>query len=562
MKRIFTMLLCTMMLLTVSACETAGKTQSGKTWSGDPVVHNNFTDLGNYVIELPDYTDESVMQAGLSMANARYDHGDISKLGCTAMITTNSKGEVLAGRNMDVEISQYPAYVAKTTYGKYKTFSVTYVPGNGLSYEELKNTEAIDEDFINYIPFAATDVFNEKGLYVESNMRSAYSYMSNYGLHSAHGETTRDDGTPWSELRACTLSLPQLVGQNCSTVREALDFIQNSYDWYTIGMPNLPHYDGWNMCFVIGDASGEYGLIEMAQDEVNFIPYQYGQANYYITPKWGILDTSGSGYGRLNKVSQIIQGLETPDEAMDAMKPIMWRNETLWIGESMRADASANPNPYNQIIFQDDQGNEQLDWRSDYVNLWPVMDDGRLLLSYDVYDNARSSTVYDSMILKYFDDAIDCGTLVIDDDTILFEVSGAEYTLTELYEFYEEYEESADDPARQTELQPFFDAYQHLLDNQNSAWCHDDHNFEALKACAYEMLHTRYASDGSYDTNAMSKYEKLLAFYGYGVDKDESFLRDDGGIWTTSLNIGVNCAQKEMKIRFWENDEVIYKISW
>ncbi len=25
-----------------------------------------------------------------------------------------------------------------------------------------------------------------------------------------------------------------------------------------------------------------------------------------------------------------------------------------------------------------------------------------------------------------------------------------------------------------------------------------------------------------------------------------------------SLNIGVNCAQKEMKVRFWEGEDVIY----
>ena len=59
-----------------------------------------------------------------------------------------------------------------------------------------------------------------------------------------------------------------------------------------------------------------------------------------------------------------------------------------------------------------------------------------------------------------------------------------------------------------------------------------------------------------------SKYEKLLAYYGVGGEKDEKPLRDDGHIWTTSLNVGVNCAQKKMKIRFWENDELIYEFGF
>ncbi len=89
---------------------------------------------------------------------------------------------------------------------------------------------------------------------------------------------------------------------------------------------------------------------------------------------------------------------------------------------------------------------------------------------------------------------------------------------------------------------------------------HDDDNFEAMKAVAYARLHIRYDAKGKFDPSAMSKYEKLLAFYGVGREKDETPLRDDGTIWTTSLNIGVNCAQKEMKVRFWENDDVIYHV--
>ncbi len=87
-------------------------------------------------------------------------------------------------------------------------------------------------------------------------------------------------------------------------------------------------------------------------------------------------------------------------------------------------------------------------------------------------------------------------------------------------------------------------------------------SFEAIKAVSYAKLHVRYDMAGNFDPSCMSKYEKLLAFYGYGVEKDETPLRDDGQIWTTSVNVGVNCAKKEMKIRFWENDNIIYHVKF
>ncbi|MCR5834284.1 MAG: linear amide C-N hydrolase [Selenomonadaceae bacterium] len=531
-----------------------------KTWQGETVEHKNFKDLGNYIIELPDFTNPSIEKKGISAMNSRYDHGDISKIGCTAMITKNSKGEVVIGRNMDLEISQSPAYVYKTTFGKYENYCVSYMPSTYKTYEEIQQSDEIDENWMNLLIYNACDCMNEKGLYIEVNLREPNPKLSNYGLHSAHGEINRADGTPWKDLRTCTVAIPQLVSQNCATVKEAVEFLKNSYDWYTVNLPNNPHYSGCNMCFVIGDATGEYGLIEVAQDEVSYIPYQYGQGNFYITPRWKVLDVGGSGIGRLAKVSEVIGGVETLEDAMDAMKPIMWRNETLWLGESVRADKMTHQNPYNQIIFQDDKGNSQLDWRSDYVTTWPVLDDGRMIMSAQVYEDAKKST-HDPKIKEYIDEAVSRGKLVVDDGSIKFDVNGKKVTLTELSDKYDAFAAS-DDSEKRAELEPYFNEYARLVDNQNLLWNYNDYNFEALKAVAYAKLHIRYNAEGKFDNSCMSKYEKLLAFYGYGVPKDESHLRTDASIWTTSVNVGANCARKEMKIRFWENDNVIYHVKF
>ncbi|MCR5731749.1 MAG: linear amide C-N hydrolase [Sphaerochaetaceae bacterium] len=533
-----------------------------KTWNSKIVEHKGFRDLGNYVIELPDFTDKKSWDIGLAEANTYIDNGELHTIGCTAMAKRNSKGEVIFGRNMDLDISQSPAFVFKTTYGKYTNVNVFYQPDFYLPYEEVQKLDEIDPLVRNMMQFAVCDSINEKGLYVEANMREKNEKLTCYGLHTSRGEKTRADGTPWSELRASTMSVVQPVTQNCATVKEAIEYLNNSYDWYSpsFGPAVSNILNNANISYLVGDATGEYGLIEIAQDEISYIPYQYGHANFFITPKWNALDIPGSGVGRLAMVSKVIGPVDTLEEAMDAMKPIMWRNETLWVGESHRATDGSRRHPYNQIVFENDKGVPQMDWRGDYITYWPVMDDGRMIVLAEMYEEAKKAD-YDPMIKKYFDEGIATGRLVIDDGSIKFNVNGQKLTLTELTAKYNEHEASCDLEKR-AELKPYYKAYYHLLMNQTCTWAHDDDNFEALKAVTYARLHVRYDMNGKFDPSCMSKYEKLLAFYGYGVEKDEKPLRDDAQIWTTSINVGANCAQKEMKIRFWENDDLIFHVQF
>ncbi|MCR5078300.1 MAG: linear amide C-N hydrolase [Bacilli bacterium] len=529
-----------------------------KLWGSKVVEHKGFKDLGNYVIELPDYTDPNMFEEGLLLGNAIADNNVLPSIGCTAMAKRNKNGEVITGRNMDLDISQSPAYVFKNTAGKYKTFCVSYSPGFYLPYGEVQKLDDIDPNMKKMIPLTACDCLNEKGLYMEVNLREKNDKFVCYGLHSAHGEKTRSDGRPWKELRACTTNLVPLVVTHCATVKEAVEFIKNSYDWYTItpkpGVQMAVVQN--NMCFLIADATGEYGVIEIAQDEVNYIPFQYGHANYYLTPKWNAQETYGSGQGRLQMVSKVIDKPETLEEMMKAMEQIMWRNEVLWIGETVRIKDGSRLHPYDQLKFQDNKGNPILDWRGDYHMLWPVLEDGRMLLFGQVYEDAKKSD-YDPNILKYIEEGIDSGYLVIDDGSIKFDVDGKKATLGEIAEKNDLYA-STGDPS----LKAYADKYFELITRETSEWVYDDHHFEALKGAVYAKLHIRYDANGKLDPSCLSKYEKMCAYYGFGMERDERPLRDDASIWTTSLNVGVNCSNKEMKVRFWENDEVIFHVKF
>ncbi|MCR4565520.1 MAG: linear amide C-N hydrolase [Bacteroidales bacterium] len=540
----------------VSCGESASTGAKGeKSWEYEAVEYKNFKDLGNYVIEMPEYDDAAVEDKGLAAANAIFDHLKLPAGGCSCMGKKNARGELIFGRNMDLDISQCPAFIFKTSFSKYKTFGVTYLPHFYPHYAEILEKGEIDEELVSIIPFIATDCLNEKGLYIQSNLRERDDRLLNYGLHTTHGEKTRSDGKPWSELRAITVSITPLVAQNCATVKEAIAYIKNSHDWYS--MSPKEGYSKINMAFLIGDATGEYGLIEVAQDEVSYIPYQFAQANYYITPKWGALQTWGPGHGRQAMMSQVIEAPQTLEEMMDAMKPIMWRNETLWLGESQRMADEQHQHPYSQVAFVDDKGNPTLDWRSEYVYQCPVLDDGRMLLPAQVYEDAAKSTAYYPNIKEYFDEAIRRGQLVIDNGSFKFNVKGKRLTLEQLTAKYNAFNQAKDD-AEKAALQAYEDEYRRIILKMDNGWIHNDDHFEAAKALAYAQIHIRYNDKGEFDINSMSKYDKLCAFYGRGVEKDEKPLRDDGHIWTTSLNVGTNCARKEMKIRFWENDDVIY----
>ncbi len=62
------------------------------TWDGAIVEHKGFRDLGNYVIELPDFTDAAMGKKGMDAFYVIAERGDIPRFGCTSMVKRNSRG--------------------------------------------------------------------------------------------------------------------------------------------------------------------------------------------------------------------------------------------------------------------------------------------------------------------------------------------------------------------------------------------------------------------------------------------------------------------------------------
>lgn len=444
----------------------------------------NFTDLGNYVIDCDRHHNFDLMK-GLEYANKNIDI--TKKMACSALATRANNGDVLIGRNLDLTVSQYPCYITHIKYGKYDTLNFTYdeIFKNKITYEHLLKKGKIDADYYNALPLMATDSMNTEGLYIEYNMREYEEQFICFGTN------------PTASIRACTVSLPFLVTSYCSTVEEALIYIRTKLNLYTMVDESIA--SGWNMCYMIGDATGAYGLIEIANDEVKFLPQQKGQGNYYIYPEFNSTSRNQSGYGRLQFGIERIDKVQNEFQMSKLMDSIMWKNEITNIPFAYR-------DVWGHIHFCADSKHQipSLDWRSDNVNKLPVNEEGK-------YIDVDSNTQEANQVRKY-------------------------------KKCYNNYIAGID-----TEENEYgYTKYLEYLLRCDLVWVQTNDNFEDLQHGLIKYY------------NETGIFEKLRRYYS----GDEKPLRDHGNIFTTGLSFSVNCTQKRLRVKFWENPHTTIMYQW
>lgn len=283
-------------------------------WDYEPVEYLNITDLGHYMVEIHGVSVNDI-EGALVYGSGKNDI--YVKGSCSGTAKKNSRNEVLVSHSMDVEISRRPGYLTRISDGKYDTLLITY-GGSGTNYkytpEELAKLDK-DVDYLKFLPFTASDTMNEAGLYIAMDMRCG----------DAEGGMDCP-GTNPGKPRACVLSAPSLVALNCGTVREAIDFLNDSYDWYTMAF-TYENGDSifWNMAFLIGDATGEYGLVEFGRNGVYFTPYQNFQSNYYIHPLLSERATVNMGHGRAAALLEGLMSVDTEQDIFENQKKARYR---------------------------------------------------------------------------------------------------------------------------------------------------------------------------------------------------------------------------------------------
>ena len=487
MKRLLCTVLALALVFSLLLPATADELLEGATfdWEVTGKKYDNFTDLGDYVI-LCDPYENFDFDAGLAYANKLADKVKPVGGGCSALGTKTDAGDVIIGRNLDLTVSQYPCYITRLHYGKYETLNFSYdQSGRAPKYQDRLAIGSIEPDYYNALPFMASDSMNSEGLYIQYNMRDYESDLVCFGTN------------PDAPIRACTLSLPFIVTSNCATIDEALIYIREMMDVYTLRDRSFAN--GWNLAFMMGDATGNYGLMEIANDEVKFLPQQHGQGNYYIYPAFNAISRGQSGYGRLQFGLERMNDIQSDEDMAKMMENIMWRNEILNIPYACR-------DKHDNIEFWADAEHTipSLDWRSDNVKLIPVNKFGHYV---DIDANTPEAKLVRS--------AKEC---------------------------YDKYRAGID-----PEINVYgYELYMEYLKRCDLVWAHSDCNFEDLQ----KGLIRYYTESGIFD--------KLTRYYS----GDEQPLRDDGNVWTTALSLTVNCTQKRLTVKFWEKPNTVMHFQW
>lgn len=470
-----------------------------KKWTYQETAHKGYTDLGKYVIDIGEI-DQEGLEKGRLAVNSRVD--SLTPPACTGIVKRNTKGEVIMGRNQDLELSNYPVYIAHFTGGKYQALSFYYNNIGEIRYDEYQKGTELPENFREMKAVASCDAFNEAGLYLQADMRTARGHMSS--------------GTNPGGLRVCMGTLAVFVAQNAATVKEALEYLA-TLDIFSPGASKDGQARaGWDGGYMIGDATGEYGVIEFAYNKMYYTPYANGHANFYVHPMLCTCNTYCAGFGRLAMGQQSMVGAETEEDMMEAIHQADWRRIIEDIAYSY-VDENGNP------TFMDKDGKPSIDYRGEFAEIFSVGDDGRY-----IPENAQQVKAFavDNGVTEAMGHigSLFCGIFGIN-----------EKRQKEISTEFENYIGKLS-----------LEAFMHYHDNCTIEWLLDPANFNDVKQATMDFFNSNNAFE-------------LLAKFKAGDDKP---IRDKGDIFTTGMNFGVNCAKKHLMVRFFEDSEAVYEYQW
>ena len=269
-------------------------------------IHERVFDVGTYTKLDEDFADNYFKDT--------YDQWKRDGL-CTAVCKVTDDGTMLVGRNMDLTICNKAAYVLRTNViGHYKTVGLAFTFRSvSPDYKDVIEN-GITPKFYKVLPFLCDDVLNEKGLYIEVNMRNGETWPT--------GETKFGiDGTnPKSNKRVYLFELSRYIGENCATVNEAIEYVK-TLDIYSMFGHEI-HSD--NYCFMIADATGHYGVMEFASNRIIWHEGQQAQANFYLDKDLFAIQTLKAGVGRYNTVMEGIKDVKTKEDMFNLMDKVSY----------------------------------------------------------------------------------------------------------------------------------------------------------------------------------------------------------------------------------------------
>ena len=273
--------------------------------TGDSTTNLKGEAIGDYVVELPVIT-EIDYDAGLAKSKSLF-----GKFGCSGITKTLADGDTIVGRSFDLYYSNTPAYVIRTDVdGYYKTVGLAYDSFNGPTFDEVKES-GISQDELNMLLFFTVDVMNEKGLYIEANMREEQPEST--------GIVVSTGTNPDAEVSMSFPALVRYLGERCATVDEAVE-LANEVNVY--GM--ITDEFSWGGGYLMADASGHCGVLELVDNKLVWSDGQNCQTNFYINDEYKDKAVIGSGVGRYELLESEIDSVESVDDMAELIKKVRY----------------------------------------------------------------------------------------------------------------------------------------------------------------------------------------------------------------------------------------------
>lgn len=261
--------------------------------------------VGQQVIELPTFTEVDYKK-GLALDESLFDH-----YGCSAVVKKLANGDTIVGRSMDLYYSHKPAYIVRTAVPGYlKTVGLAYNPFVGKNFDAVEKEGLTAEDTLPVL-FFTTDIMNEKGLYIEGNMRP--------GQPKEAGFADSSGTNPGAEWRMSLVSLIRFLGERAGSVEEAVA-LANTVDVY--GMKN--DKINWTGALYMADASGHHGVLELVDNKLSWCDGEPAQTNFFLTPEYHNKAVYGSGVGRYARLMEGIDAVKTEDDMLNLMNKVSY----------------------------------------------------------------------------------------------------------------------------------------------------------------------------------------------------------------------------------------------
>lgn len=304
MRKLFASLLILSIMLSMLAC-------SAEAVDGATAAEENIPVriLYDYVVQSETVTDldyEYAKQTTISSADGWGGR-------CSAAAKVLPNGDMVVGRNMDFYISNYPCIIVHTKDPEYhETYGITYNNSNGPTFEDVK-ANGLSPAYAKLMPFLVNDAMNEEGLYIEMDMRANEQFEDPADDYGCSGTN------PESSERICEIMLPQLVALNCANIDEMLEYV-HSIDIFTMSKGDAP----WNLAFIVADATGRYGLLEIARNQISWLEGQPVQSNYYITESFAANEAKKMGVGRYAVLAKGLSDVQTEEDMYALMNKVSY----------------------------------------------------------------------------------------------------------------------------------------------------------------------------------------------------------------------------------------------